>query len=185
VASLRIVPDSAGIQVGGTVDLDAEARSASGAVLTGRTVTWTSLNTAVATVNPSTGLVTGVAPGKATIRATSEGVTADAVVTVTAVPPAPVVATPSGLSASKANNGNRIELTWTDNANNETRYEVYRSTTANVTASTANRIGGDLPADTKTYIDDTVNKNVTYYYRVRACNTTGCSNLSNEDSEKL
>jgi uncharacterized protein YjdB len=54
---------------------------------TNQTVTWTSSNTLVATVNAATGLVTGVNPGTATITATAtdgSGVTDTVSVTVTA-----------------------------------------------------------------------------------------------------
>jgi len=53
---------------------------------TNKNVTWSSLNTGIATVNAQTGLVTGVSAGTATIRATAaddSGVTADKSVTVT------------------------------------------------------------------------------------------------------
>lgn len=53
-------------------------------VLTGRIVTWESLNTDVATVNAETGLFTGVIGGVATVRATSEGKTTTASVKVIA-----------------------------------------------------------------------------------------------------
>src|SRR5207247_11252792 len=69
------------------------AASAGGA-LTGRTVTWGSSNTAVATVSPS-GLVTSKAAGSATITATSEGKASSAAVTVTLVPVASVVVSPA------------------------------------------------------------------------------------------
>src|SRR5262245_6577483 len=46
--------------VGKTRQLSAVVKDASGATLSGRTITWTSSNTAVATVSP-TGLVTAVA----------------------------------------------------------------------------------------------------------------------------
>jgi peptidase M28-like protein/PA domain-containing protein/Big-like domain-containing protein len=55
-----------------------------GAALTGRTVTWSSSATTVATVS-STGLVTAVGAGTANITATSEGVSGFATVTVTEV----------------------------------------------------------------------------------------------------
>src|SRR5205814_4107300 len=58
-----------------------------GNVLTGRTISWTSSNAAVATVS-GTGLVSGVAAGSATITATSEGRSGQAQVTV-AAPSAP------------------------------------------------------------------------------------------------
>src|SRR5207249_3362503 len=63
-------------------------------VLTGRVVTWASGNTGVATVS-STGLVTGVAQGQATITAASEGQQGTAAVTVIPVPVASVTATPT------------------------------------------------------------------------------------------
>jgi uncharacterized protein YjdB len=67
--------------VGFTAPLTALTRDASGNVLTGRVVTWTSSNTAVASVS-SAGVVTGVKVGTATITATSEGKTGTATVTV-------------------------------------------------------------------------------------------------------
>jgi uncharacterized protein YjdB len=162
VASLRIVPDSAGIQVGGTVDLDAEARSASGAVLTGRTVTWTSLNTAVATVNPSTGLVTGVAPGKATIRATSEGVTATAVVTVAPSPPSNVVAT------ATTSGQRRVSLLWQAPASGiVTLYSIERRQGSGTVFSEV----GTSP--TTSFTDNDLGNNNSYTYQVRACVGTG------------
>lgn len=72
VASVRVTPSSAAITVDGTVHLQAATLDAGGNPLTGRTVTWTSDNQGVATVD-STGLVTGVAIGATTITATSEG----------------------------------------------------------------------------------------------------------------
>src|SRR5207245_1269205 len=59
----------------------ATTKDANGNVLTGRVVTWASDNTAVATVSPA-GLVTAVAPGAATITATSETKSGTAAITV-------------------------------------------------------------------------------------------------------
>src|SRR5205807_1137551 len=56
----------------------------SGTPLAGRTVTWASDNTAVATVSGS-GLVSGVAAGSATIMATSEGQSGTSALTVSAL----------------------------------------------------------------------------------------------------
>jgi len=83
VATVTIAPTSATVTVGGTQQLTATTRDASGNVLTGRTVTWTSSNTGVATVS-TTGLVTAVAAGSATISATSEGRSGTAAITVQA-----------------------------------------------------------------------------------------------------
>jgi hypothetical protein len=56
---------------GDEIQLAASVRDAAGVELTGRAVVWTSSSDAVATVT-QTGLVTAVAPGTATITATSE-----------------------------------------------------------------------------------------------------------------
>ncbi len=60
VASVTVSPATPIIMVGQTVQLTATPKDASGNVLTGRTVTWTSDNGGVATVN-GTGLVAAVA----------------------------------------------------------------------------------------------------------------------------
>src|ERR1019366_8702349 len=72
VASVTVSPASPSLVVGGSQQLTATTLDANGATLTGRTVTWTSMNTNYATVNSSTGLATAVAAGTATIKATSE-----------------------------------------------------------------------------------------------------------------
>ncbi|MEJ7812257.1 MAG: Ig-like domain-containing protein [Gemmatimonadaceae bacterium] len=84
VASITIAPPSPGVGVGGTVQLTATTKDAAGNTLANRTVAWSSLTMNIATVNAATGLVTGVAAGTATIRATSEGVTNQVTVTVAA-----------------------------------------------------------------------------------------------------
>ena len=71
VASVTVAPETATILVRAAIRLRATLKDASGNTLTGRTVTWSSGNTAVATVS-TTGLVTGVDGGFATITATSE-----------------------------------------------------------------------------------------------------------------
>jgi len=81
VASVAVAPASASITIGGTVQLTAIPKDASGTPLTGRTVTWASGNSAVATVSAS-GLVTGVAAGSTTITATSEGKSGSAGISV-------------------------------------------------------------------------------------------------------
>ncbi len=80
VVSIVLNRDTASVLAGGTVQLDATPRDAAGSALTGRTVIWSSSSTAVATVSTS-GLVTTVAPGTATITATVENRTASASIT--------------------------------------------------------------------------------------------------------
>ncbi len=81
VASVIVSPASSSLQVGGTVQLLATLQDANGGVLSGRVVTWMSSDGSVAIVNGS-GLVTAVAPGQATITATSEGKSGSAAITV-------------------------------------------------------------------------------------------------------
>lgn len=70
-----------------TQQLTATPRNASGTAITGKTATWSSSNTAIATVN-SSGLVTAQAAGQATITATVDGIagTSTAVVTSPTAP---------------------------------------------------------------------------------------------------
>jgi uncharacterized protein YjdB len=64
-----------------TGTLTVTLKDANGNTLTGRSVTWSSSNTNVATVNQS-GVVTAQNPGNATITATSEGKSGTATVNV-------------------------------------------------------------------------------------------------------
>jgi acid phosphatase type 7 len=80
--SVTVTPSSASIAVGGTVQLTATASPPKAA----SSFTWSTSNAAVATVSAS-GLVTGVAAGTATIRASSGGVIGTSTVTVTSSPP--------------------------------------------------------------------------------------------------
>jgi uncharacterized protein YjdB len=86
-------PSSVTVMVGGTAQFSAYGRTKSGDSIA-VTVTWSSGNTAVATVS-SSGLMTAVAPGQATISATSGGKTAAATATVTNVPVASVAVSPT------------------------------------------------------------------------------------------
>ena len=78
--------------VGLTSQLVATPRDASGTALTGHSVSWSTNAEAVATVSTS-GFVTAIAPGSATITATSEGVAGTATITVVPVSVASVAIT--------------------------------------------------------------------------------------------
>jgi len=95
--------------VGQTVQLTATLKDANGNILTGRTVTWSSNQTTVATVN-ATGRVTARAAGSATITATSEGQSGTSSITVTPVPVASVTVTPASASVAV---GATVQLTAT------------------------------------------------------------------------
>ena len=82
VASVTVTPASASLAENATQQFTAAVKDSSGATLSGRSITWTSSNSAVASIN-STGLATGEAAGSATITATSEGAHGAATATVT------------------------------------------------------------------------------------------------------
>jgi len=81
VAIVLVQPPKDSIAPGTTAQLTAITEDSVGNVLTGRTVSWGSSNTGVATVSPS-GLVTAVALGTATITASSEGKSGTSAITV-------------------------------------------------------------------------------------------------------
>lgn len=85
VATVTMSALSGSVQVGRSLQLTATPKDAGGTTLTGRAVAWSSTNPAVATVSTG-GLVVGITPGTATVRATIEGITASAVITVSLVP---------------------------------------------------------------------------------------------------
>ena len=82
VASVEVTPATADVSVGSTAQLTAILKDAVGEPIDGRPITWSSNAPQFATVS-STGLVTGVAVGTATITATSEGISGSASITVT------------------------------------------------------------------------------------------------------
>ena len=104
VASVEVAPASATlVSLGETVQLIASALDANGSAIPGKTFTWSSSDGGVATVS-SSGLVTAVADGSATISATGDAMSGTATVDVTI--PTPDVAgywtglTSQGLSIS-------------------------------------------------------------------------------------
>jgi len=83
VASVEVTPPSATIHEATTTTLTATARDEEGGAFTGKTVSWTTSDAAVATVS-STGVVTGVHWGQATISASVGGFRGSATITVVA-----------------------------------------------------------------------------------------------------
>jgi hypothetical protein len=92
VASVAVSPSAPSLSAGSTLQLSATTMDAASNVLTGSAVAWSSSDEASATVS-ATGLVTGVAAGRATISATSEGKIGSATVTVTTTTSTAAVAT--------------------------------------------------------------------------------------------
>ncbi len=97
--------------------------------------------------------------------------------TTQAAPATP--ANPSSLTAT-ALSVSSVKLTWTDNATNETSYEIWRSFENN---TTYRKIAVVAPGSgTMSYQDDSLFANVTYYYKVRATGIVAQSGFSNEAS---
>jgi uncharacterized protein YjdB len=99
VASVAVSPSTNDLVVGQTTSLKAEPRDASGQVLAGRTVAWSTSAPNVASVS-SSGVVTAIAPGAATITATSEGKNGTASVTVSPKPVSAVIISPGQTSVT-------------------------------------------------------------------------------------
>ena len=80
VASVVVTPSPGNVRVGETLQLSATPKDQAGNTLSGRTVTWTSVNSSIAAV--TAGTVTGMAEGTTTVSAVSEGTVGSAAVTV-------------------------------------------------------------------------------------------------------
>lgn len=86
-------------------------------------------------------------------------------------------AAPSNLAA-QANGTSRIDLSWTDNANDENGFKIERKEGAGGTYAQITTVA----ADVTTYADQGLSPGTTYFYRVRAYNGSGHSAYSNEAS---
>jgi len=91
----------------------------------------------------------------------------------TAIPTQPPAA-PSNLTAPIVS-ATRVQLSWTDNSNNETGFKIERKE-----GSGSFQQIGQVPADVTTYEDATVLPLTSYTYQVRATNASGDSAYSNE-----
>src|SRR6266498_29643 len=139
VAAVDVAPAVATIPQGQTTQLTATPKDAAGNPLSGRAVSWTSSNGAVATVNGS-GLVSALAAGSATITATSEGQSGSAAVTVTPVPVASVAVSPPTASIQV---GQTAQLTATpkDASGNALSGRVVNWTSSNNSVATVSASG--------------------------------------------
>lgn len=87
----------------------------------------------------------------------------------------PIPDIPAGLNATDGSFADRVELTW-QGVNQATHYNVYR---AGSPSGTKTLIGTNLTPD---FNDVNAVINTTYWYWVKACNSTGCSDFSVGDS---
>ncbi|MCX5762409.1 MAG: Ig-like domain-containing protein [Gemmatimonadetes bacterium] len=104
VTTVDVSPTTVDIAVGATQQLAAAPRNSSGAIVAGKTATWSTSSAAVATVDAA-GLVRGVGAGSASISATVDGIAGASSITVTAVPVATVTLAPALLSVPVGGTG--------------------------------------------------------------------------------
>jgi hypothetical protein len=86
---------------------------------------------------------------------------------------------PSSLNSSVI--GTAVNLTWTDNSDNEDNFILERK----VDSGTFAVLAGSIPADTENYNDSTTAPLHTYTYRIKAHNSFGDSDYSNETSQYI
>src|SRR6266480_1361381 len=149
VASVDVTPPTATVQAGQTVQLSATPKDINGLPLSGRTATWTSSNTSVATVS-NAGLVSAVTPGSATITATSEGKSGTATITVTGVTTVPVATVDLTPATATVQAGQTVQLTATpkDSNGNALSGRTVTWTSSNnsvATVSTSGLVSGVTP----------------------------------------
>ncbi len=82
---------------------------------------------------------------------------------------------PTGVDASDGSYLDRIVVVWQSVAR-AVRYEVWRASSENGPYA---KVG---EASATTYSDEAITVNTTYWYKVKACNRAGCSELSEADS---
>jgi trimeric autotransporter adhesin len=97
IGSVTVAPLTASVNVAATTTLTATVRDVNGATVTGAAVTWSTDQPSIASITQS-GVVTGMAPGTATITATAGGKSGTATITVALAPVATVTVSPSTLT---------------------------------------------------------------------------------------
>jgi uncharacterized protein YjdB len=85
VASVAVAFDSTRISVGHATQASAVVKDAAGSIMAGQAITWSSLTPGIASVS-SSGVVTAIAAGTASIRATASGVNGSASILVVTTP---------------------------------------------------------------------------------------------------
>ncbi len=141
VARVAVSPSSVMIEEGGTQQFSATAYDSDNTMISGKTFSWTSSSTSVATIN-SSGLATGVDAGSTTITATVDGVSGTATLTVTESPPvvARVTVRPSSVSIEEGGT-HRFSATAYDSDNTMISGKTFAWTSSSTSVATINSSG--------------------------------------------
>ena len=107
-------------------------------------------------------------------QASAPSNTATVTVTLPTPPAAPTNLAGAAVRITGNNFQDRVTLNWTDNANNETGFQIQRSTSPNFTNATTYNVGANV-----TTFSQNVIRTSNFYYRVRARNAAGNSAWSN------
>jgi FtsP/CotA-like multicopper oxidase with cupredoxin domain len=111
---------------------------------------------------------------KAMLGSTSSAYSNEASVTLVGPPAAPTNLSGSAVRIAGNQFQDRVTLTWTDNSNNETGFQVWRSTSPNFSNPITYTVGANV-----TTLSQNVSRTLNYYYRVRALGSSGNSGWSN------
>jgi hypothetical protein len=186
VTSLSV--NSASGTQGGTVNLSATLTDGTNGI-GGKTVSFTlngasvgnavtNANGVASLANASLGsIAAGVYPnGVGASFAVGGGFGGSSATNTLTVIAAPTPAAPSGLIVTVPSQNGRLNLSWTDNSNNESGFKIERCTGANCTSFA---LIGTVGADVTSITNSNLSRRVTYGYRVYAYNASGNSAYSN------
>ncbi len=175
VTNISVTPPAATINTGATIQLAVSVTTADGA--TAKTVTWTTSNSAVATVD-QTGKVTGVAAGTASIIATSTADASKSAAAAITVQTTTSTVTPAGIAISSvtagglnapvnlANVANQIDVTTFVSGPAGTVKLIQNCTAAGATSST-----GDVVVAQQSFAGSQNQTPITLSYNTAATGT--------------
>lgn len=104
---VRVMPEAGTLRIGESTQFEATLYDAAGREMNGYPIVWTSSEPSRVPVS-SAGVVTAIAVGTGTITATSEGLSATAVVRVSAMPVASVSVVPSSVTLAVGGSGRMV-----------------------------------------------------------------------------
>ncbi|MEO7997176.1 MAG: Ig-like domain-containing protein [Gemmatimonadaceae bacterium] len=139
VSTVTLTVPSNSVIAGSSQQLSVVVKAANGVVLTDRHVSWTTLNSAIATVN-STGILVATFPGVTTVFANVEGVAASSEVTVRPVPVASVALTPTTVSVT-VGDAQQLTAILRDASGSFIAERLIAWTSANVSVATVSATG--------------------------------------------